>query len=191
MKRFNLLVLSFLIITSFYSCDKTIEGDDAINNSTFVEFTINGETYHSENSFTVDTQSGKIGSLASYESTFPEVLTSKYKFSSSIIYLNSDTLFKSSKIGKYRLVQNTTVQPSNLDLSLIISSNDDPSNSNSIRLTTIGTNNVTKTTLYSKSASQCRYIVSGTFSGTYLDTKTNTLMPISGKYRVNMITCRL
>jgi len=191
MKKINSLILSLLIITSFYSCNNTIEGDEALNNSTFVEFKIDGENFRSDNLFTVDAQSGKIGSLSSNESTFPVVQTPKYKLSTSIIYLNSNTLFKASKIGKYRLVQNITDQPNNLDLSLIISSMDDPTNSNTIKLTTVGANNVTKTWLYSKSASQCRYIVTGTFSGTYLNTKTNTSMPITGNYRVNMITSRL
>jgi hypothetical protein len=191
MKKINSFIVSLLILTSFYSCNNTIEGDEALNNSTFVEFTIDGVNYRSDNLFSVNAQSGKIGSLTSNESTFPVVHTSKYKLTTSIIYLNSDTLFKASKIGKYRLVQSITDQPNNLDLSLTVTSIEDPANSNTIKLTTVGANNVTKTWLYSKSASQCRYIVSGTFSGTYLNTKSNTEMPISGNYRVNMVTSRL
>ena len=190
MKKINSFILSLLIITTFYSCNNTIEGDEALNNSTFVEFTIDGVNYRSDNLFSVDAQSGKIGTLSSYESSFPVVQTPKYKLATAIIYLNSDTVFKASKVGKYRLVQNITDQPNNLDLSLTITTIDDPTNSNTIKLTTVGTNNVTNTRLYSKSASQCRYIVTGTFSGTYLNTKTNVQMPISGNYRVNVITCR-
>jgi hypothetical protein len=127
-----------------------------------------------------------IGTNSSFDSNFPEIQTAKYRFLASIQYINNDSVFKTTKIGTYRLVQKASDKTNNLDLSLVVLSKSDPTSS--LNLVAFGTNNVDYIRLVSKSNSECHYLISGTFSATLKNSKTNVLLPISGKYSAYITT---
>ena len=183
MKIYILIIVAALITISFYSCDNTLDVDDVYANSTYFEISFNGQTY-SNQSFSQKGDSFELGSLSSFESTFPEIQTSKYQFQSSVIYINNDSTFKTFKTGAYRLVQKNSEKEKNLDFRLSVLPNDNTT----VNLVTFGVNNVTEIRLLTETNSRCNYMLSGILSASYINTKTNVILPVSGKYRVCVTT---
>ncbi|MDP4239531.1 MAG: hypothetical protein Q8904_08700 [Bacteroidota bacterium] len=179
-------IILILISISLCSCKKTLDGDDVYNSTAYLELTLADQSYDSNLSIIGVAHSCEIGAASLFESSFLEIQTAKYRFRSSIIYLNNDTLFRDSKAGIFRLVQNNSDKTKNLDFCLSVLSKD----SATINLVQFGVNNVTEIRLLYETNLERHYIVIGTFSAVYVNTKTNTTFPISGKYRFNITTCK-
>jgi len=186
LKKIIFIIVSILISASFYSCDGRIEGDDDYIFSTYIELKSDSQTYYSNKSLLETGITTIIGTNSSFDSNFPEIQTAKYRFLTSIQYINNDSAFKTTKTGIYRLVQKATDKTNNLDFSLVVLSKSDPTSS--LNLVTFGTNNVNEIRLISKSSSECHYLISGTISATLKNSKTNVLLPISGKYSAYITT---
>ena len=178
LKKIIFIIVSILISISFFSCDGKVEGDDDYIFSNYIELKSDNQTYYSTT----------IGTNASFESSLPEIQTAKYRFLTSIQYINNDSIFKTTKTGTYRLVQNAGDKTNNLDFSLIVLSKSDPTSF--YNLVAFGTNNVEVIKLISQSNFECHYLITGSISASLKNSKTNALLSISGKYSAVITTYR-
>ena len=176
-----------MISTTFYSCDGKIEGDDTYSNSSYFEINFRNQNYISPKSLLLTGDNSSISTLPSFNVNFPEIQTLKYKFQTSLFYVNNDSDFIKSKTGTYRLIQTNNGLIKNLDFSLDITDKNDASKS-IIQLDTIGSNKITEIKLISKTAIEYHYLISGSFDAKYINTSTNDTLPVTGKYSVMATT---
>ena len=183
MKKIIFIIVSALITLSFYSCYNTLGDEDVYTDRTYFEISFDGQTYNEIAAYQLGNPL-KIENSPSFELMFPEVQAGKYHISSSLTYLNKDSAFKFTKTGVYRLVQNDSDIVKNMDFRLSILSSD----SAIVNLVSLGVNNVTEIRLLTELGAMRNYVLCGTFSAVYINTKTNTTLPVSGKYRLCVAT---
>jgi hypothetical protein len=180
------VVISVLFISSvFQSCSKDKEKSD--DTSEFIEATINGQTYHQvdeadDGGFEVNIYYNNIekNGFCNYIQT---IQTSNFELDASLVSFANSVDFKTAKTGNYGVVSKNGYASSfnNFDLYLTYSTN----------LTTnytlvSGVNNVTSINYLSSTDTNDIYFVYGNFTCSFKNTKTNEVVPITGKYQVKL-----